>query len=52
MSAGLLEGTTLTRQCHGCQFDISTGAVQRGPATQALSTYEVREQNGEIQIHA
>jgi nitrite reductase/ring-hydroxylating ferredoxin subunit len=34
----------------GSQFDISTGSVLRGPATQALETYEVREENGEIQV--
>ncbi|MEZ4596978.1 MAG: Rieske 2Fe-2S domain-containing protein [Chloroflexota bacterium] len=37
-------------QCHGSQFDIATGAVLRGPATQALVTYEVRENDGEIQV--
>lgn len=50
LSAGKLEGTTLMCQCHGSQFDIATGAVLRGPATQALVTYEVRENDGEIQV--
>ena len=39
-------------QCHGSQFDITNGAVLRGPATNPLATYEVREQNGKIQIRA
>jgi nitrite reductase/ring-hydroxylating ferredoxin subunit len=30
-------------------FDGATGAVLHGPATQPLTTYEVREQDGEIQ---
>jgi nitrite reductase/ring-hydroxylating ferredoxin subunit len=36
--------------CHGSQFDIATGAVLRGPAKQPLATYDVREQNGEIEV--
>ena len=28
---------------------VPTGAVLQGPATQPLTTYEVREQDGEIQ---
>ncbi len=50
LSAGRLEGTTLMCQCHGSQFDIATGAVLRGPATQALVTCDVREQDGDIEI--
>jgi acyl-CoA reductase-like NAD-dependent aldehyde dehydrogenase len=42
--------TALMRQCDGSQFDIRTGAVLRGPATEPLATYEVREQDGEIQV--
>jgi nitrite reductase/ring-hydroxylating ferredoxin subunit len=50
LSAGLLTGKTLMCQCDGSQFDVTSGAVQRGPATVALPTYEVREQDGEIQV--
>jgi 3-phenylpropionate/trans-cinnamate dioxygenase ferredoxin subunit len=50
LSAGLLTGTILMCQCHGSQFDITTGAILRGPATRPLLTYEVREQDGEIQV--
>jgi 3-phenylpropionate/trans-cinnamate dioxygenase ferredoxin component len=50
LSAGLLTGTTIMSQCDGSQFDITNGAVLRGPATMALATYEVREANGEIQM--
>ena len=49
---GLLTGTTLMCQCHGSQFDVTTGAVLRGPATKPLATYEVREEDGEIQMRA
>src|SRR5262245_63387275 len=44
LSAGLLAGTTLMSQYDGSQFDITTGRVLRGPATQPLVTYEAREQ--------
>jgi 3-phenylpropionate/trans-cinnamate dioxygenase ferredoxin subunit len=50
LSGGLLTGTTLMSQCDGSQFDIASGGVLRGPATSALKTYEVREQDGRIQV--
>jgi nitrite reductase/ring-hydroxylating ferredoxin subunit len=50
LSAGLLTGTTLMCQCHGSQFDVTSGAVLRGPATTALTTYDVREEDGQIQV--
>ena len=52
LSGGLLTGTTLMCQCHGSRFDIGTGAVIKGPATEALRVYEVREIDGSIQIRA
>ena len=32
LANGELEGTTVTCACHGSQFDVTTGAVLRGPA--------------------
>jgi nitrite reductase/ring-hydroxylating ferredoxin subunit len=52
LSGGLLTGTTIMCQCHGSRFDITTGAVINGPATQALNLYEVREVEGSLQIRA
>lgn len=52
LSGGLLTGTTVMCQCHGSQFDIATGAVIAGPATEALDIYEVQEVDGNIQIRA
>jgi 3-phenylpropionate/trans-cinnamate dioxygenase ferredoxin component len=37
-------------QCHGSRFDITTGAVVNGPATEPLTIYEVQEIDGDIQI--
>jgi 3-phenylpropionate/trans-cinnamate dioxygenase ferredoxin component len=52
LSGGLLAGTTIMCQCHGSRFDISTGAVINGPATDPLSVYEVQEIDGDIQLRA
>jgi nitrite reductase/ring-hydroxylating ferredoxin subunit len=52
LSGGLLTGTIVMCQCHGSRFDVTTGAVINGPATDALKTYEVQEAAGSIQIRA
>ena len=52
LSGGLLEGTTIMCQCHGSRFDMTSGAVVKGPATEALVMYEVQEVDGEIRIRA
>jgi nitrite reductase/ring-hydroxylating ferredoxin subunit len=52
LSGGLLIGTTLMCQCHGSRFDVTTGAVLNGPATEPLNGYLVHEFDGEIHIHA
>jgi 3-phenylpropionate/trans-cinnamate dioxygenase ferredoxin subunit len=50
LSGGLLTGTTVMCQCHGSHFDITTGAVIDGPATEGLAVYEVQEVDGSIVI--
>ena len=52
LSGGLLTGTTIMCQCHGSRFDIGTGAAIAGPATEALTVYEVQEVDGAIQVCA
>jgi 3-phenylpropionate/trans-cinnamate dioxygenase ferredoxin component len=52
LSAGLLTGTTVMCQCHGSQFDITSGAVVRGPATKPLNVYEVQEVGNDLQLRA
>jgi nitrite reductase/ring-hydroxylating ferredoxin subunit len=52
LSGGLLTATTIMCQCHGSHFDIATGAVIRGPATEALNVYEVQEVAGSIRLRA
>jgi 3-phenylpropionate/trans-cinnamate dioxygenase ferredoxin subunit len=50
LSGGLRTGSTIMCQCHGSRFDITTGAVINGPATEPLIVYEVQEEDGQIQI--
>ena len=50
LSGGLLTGTTIMCQCHGSRFNIVSGAVVNGPATDALNVYEAREVDGDVQI--
>jgi 3-phenylpropionate/trans-cinnamate dioxygenase ferredoxin component len=52
LSGGLLTGTTAMCQCHGSRFDITTGAVVNGPATEALNVYEVQAVDGDVRIRA
>jgi 3-phenylpropionate/trans-cinnamate dioxygenase ferredoxin component len=52
LSGGLLAGTVVMCQCHGSRFDITTGDVINGPATEALHVYEVQDVDGAIQIRA
>jgi nitrite reductase/ring-hydroxylating ferredoxin subunit len=49
LSAGLLTGSVIMCQCHGSRFDVTTGAVVNGPATEPLGVHEVRELDGNIQ---
>jgi 3-phenylpropionate/trans-cinnamate dioxygenase ferredoxin subunit len=52
LSGGLLTGTTLMCQCHGSRFDVTSGSVIHGPATEPLKVYEVEEVEGSVQIRA
>jgi len=41
LSEGKLDGSTVTCPWHGTQYDVRTGAVLRGPATDPIKTYRV-----------
>jgi uncharacterized protein YbjT (DUF2867 family)/nitrite reductase/ring-hydroxylating ferredoxin subunit len=41
LSQGKLDGSTVTCPNHGAQFNVCTGEVLRGPATDPLMTYRV-----------
>lgn len=42
LARGRLEGTTLTCACHGSQFDVTSGAVLRGPAARPVRSRVVQ----------
>ena len=50
LSEGELEDTTIVCPCHGSEFDIRSGKVVNPPARDPVQTYELRVQDGEIQI--
>jgi catalase len=39
LTDGTLEGAVVTCPCHGSQFDVTSGAVQRGPAREPVQTF-------------
>lgn len=42
LAKGTLAGTTATCGCHGSQFDVTSGAVLRGPATRPVRSWTVQ----------
>jgi 3-phenylpropionate/trans-cinnamate dioxygenase ferredoxin component len=50
LSGGLLAATTIMCQCHGSRFDVTTGAVLNGPASESLTMYDVQEVDGLVQL--
>lgn len=47
---GELEGTTVTCSCHGSQFDVTSGAVLRGPAQEPVESYQVIVEGDSLQV--
>jgi nitrite reductase/ring-hydroxylating ferredoxin subunit/uncharacterized membrane protein len=50
LSDGEVDGEIVTCACHGSQFDLRDGSVQRGPATAPQPVYQARESGGRIEI--
>ena len=42
LAEGELEAQIVTCPCHGSQFDVTSGAVVRGPALEPVRRYPVR----------
>jgi nitrite reductase/ring-hydroxylating ferredoxin subunit len=47
---GEVDGETVQCGCHGSRFSLRDGSVERGPATAPQPAYEVREQDGAVEI--
>src|SRR3954454_7099399 len=47
---GKLDGETVECGCHGSRFSLRDGSIERGPATAPQPAYEVREQEGSVEI--
>jgi nitrite reductase/ring-hydroxylating ferredoxin subunit len=50
LAEGDLEGTTVTCMCHGSQFDVTTGDVLNGPATEPVQPFEVTVEGDDLKI--
>ncbi len=52
LSEGQVDGTVVTCPFHGATFDLTTGSVTGPPAGSAVTCYQVRVEEGEVQIAA
>lgn len=52
LAKGKLDGTTVTCPCHGSQFDVSSGAVLRGPAQQPVRSRLVQVEGEDLMVEA
>ena len=52
LGKGTLDDTTVTCSCHGSQFDVTSGAVLRGPAKQPVRTRLVQVDGGNLLVEA
>ena len=52
LARGQLEGTTVTCACHGSQFDVTSGAVLRGPAQRPVRSHAVQVRGSDLLTEA
>jgi nitrite reductase/ring-hydroxylating ferredoxin subunit/uncharacterized membrane protein len=50
LSEGELEGTEIVCGCHGSRFDLRSGALRGGPATSAQPSFQVRVEDGRVEV--
>lgn len=52
LAKGKLDGTTVTCPCHGSQFDVTSGAVIRGPAQRPEGSRQVKVEGEDLLIES
>lgn len=52
LARGALEGTTVTCACHGSQFDVTSGAVLRGPAQRPVQSLPLQVEGEQLLAEA
>jgi len=52
LGEGELEGSTVTCPCHGSQFNVTTGAVIRGPARQPVRSRSVQGDGPDLLVES
>jgi len=52
LSNGELNGTIVTCPCHGSQFDVTSGAVVRGPAARPVRSHAVQVEREDLLVEA
>jgi len=52
LAKGKLDGTTVTCPCHGSQFDVTSGAVLRGPAQQPVRSRLVQVEGEDLLVES
>lgn len=52
LARGKLNGTVVTCGCHKSQFDVTTGAVIRGPAERPVRSRDVQVQGNDLLIES
>lgn len=50
LAEGDVDGTVVRCPCHGSEFDITSGEVVEGPATDPIDVFDVREEDGELRV--
>jgi nitrite reductase/ring-hydroxylating ferredoxin subunit/uncharacterized membrane protein len=50
LSEGSLEGQEIVCSCHGSRFSLRDGAVKQGPATSPQPAFQVRVENGRVEV--
>ena len=52
LARGKLDGTTVTCACHGSQFDVTSGAVLRGPAQRPVRSRATQVEGDDLLVES